>query len=164
MQKIINDPAKFVDEMLEGILLAHPSDLRLADDPRALVLATAPVPGKIAIATGGGSGHLPTRVGRAGWLADRSQGSDDAGARLIAIVADAASRYVAESSGSRAARKPSDQAPSPWEMLRIASLRFGSESVSSISFSVVRPARRHRAWPGVTPRPTRIGRQPRPRG
>jgi dihydroxyacetone kinase-like protein len=63
MQKIINDPANFVDEMLEGILLAHPSGLRLADDPRALVRATAPVPGKVAIATGGGSGHLPVFMG-----------------------------------------------------------------------------------------------------
>jgi phosphoenolpyruvate---glycerone phosphotransferase subunit DhaK len=66
MQKIINDPAKFVDEMLEGILLAHPSGLRLADDPRALVRATAPVPGKVAIATGGGSGHLPIFLGYVG--------------------------------------------------------------------------------------------------
>ena len=66
MQKIINDPAKFVDEMLEGILLAHPSDLRLADDPRALVRATAPVPDKVAIATGGGSGHLPIFLGYVG--------------------------------------------------------------------------------------------------
>ena len=28
MQKIINDPKAFVDEMLEGILLAHPESLR----------------------------------------------------------------------------------------------------------------------------------------
>lgn len=66
MQKIINEPGQFVDEMLEGILLAHPSALRLADDPRALVRATAPVPDKVAIATGGGSGHLPIFLGYVG--------------------------------------------------------------------------------------------------
>ena len=33
MQKIINDPNAFVDEMLEGVLLAHPEDLRRARIP-----------------------------------------------------------------------------------------------------------------------------------
>lgn len=66
MQKIINDPASFVDEMLEGILLAHPSALRRANDPRAIVRADAPVVGKVAIATGGGSGHLPVFMGYVG--------------------------------------------------------------------------------------------------
>lgn len=39
--------------------------------------------------------ELRARVGRAGWLADRSEGAEDAGARLIVIVVDAAGRYVA---------------------------------------------------------------------
>src|SRR3954447_11934004 len=66
MQKIINDPDRFVDEMLEGILLAHPTDLRVAGDPRAIVRADAPVAGKAGIATGGGSGHLPVFMGYVG--------------------------------------------------------------------------------------------------
>ena len=66
MQKIINDPACFVEETLEGILLAHPSALRRAEDPRAIVRADAPVAGKVAIATGGGSGHLPVFMGYVG--------------------------------------------------------------------------------------------------
>ena len=66
MQKIINDPMAFVDEMLEGILAAHSDRLRAADDPRAIVRADAPVPGKVAIATGGGSGHLPVFMGYVG--------------------------------------------------------------------------------------------------
>jgi len=66
MQKILNDPNAFVDEMLEGIVLAHPTQLRLADDPRAVVRADAPVQGKVAIATGGGSGHLPVFMGYVG--------------------------------------------------------------------------------------------------
>jgi dihydroxyacetone kinase-like protein len=66
MQKIINDPTCFVDEMLEGILLAHPAALRRAGDPRAIVRIAAPVAGKVGIATGGGSGHLPVFMGYVG--------------------------------------------------------------------------------------------------
>jgi len=65
MQKILNAPGAFVDEMLEGILAAHPDRLRLAG-PRAIVRADAPVVGKVAIATGGGSGHLPVFMGYVG--------------------------------------------------------------------------------------------------
>ena len=66
MQKIINEPADFVEETLEGILLAHPSALRRADDPRAIVRAEAPIADKVGIATGGGSGHLPVFLGYVG--------------------------------------------------------------------------------------------------
>jgi dihydroxyacetone kinase-like protein len=66
MQKLINHPDDFVDEMLEGILAAHPDQLRRGDDPRAIVRADAPVNGKVAIATGGGSGHLPVFLGYVG--------------------------------------------------------------------------------------------------
>jgi dihydroxyacetone kinase-like protein len=67
MKKIINDPFAVVDEMLEGIILAHSSKLRLVgDDRRAVVRADAPVAGKVAIATGGGSGHLPVFMGYVG--------------------------------------------------------------------------------------------------
>ena len=67
MKKIINDPFAFVDEMLEGIMLAHPDKLRLVGaDKRAVVRADAPVKGKVGIATGGGSGHLPVFMGYVG--------------------------------------------------------------------------------------------------
>ena len=66
MQKIVNDPLAFPDEVLEGILDAHHDRLRLAGDPRAVVRADAPVAGKVAIATGGGSGHLPVFLGYVG--------------------------------------------------------------------------------------------------
>src|SRR5664280_554450 len=56
MKKIINEPLAVVDEMLEGLLLAHPQALRTAGSPRAIVRADAPVKGKVALATGGGSG------------------------------------------------------------------------------------------------------------
>jgi dihydroxyacetone kinase len=70
MQKIINEPKAFVDEMLEGVLLAHPESLR-AVAPRVLVRADAPKAGKVGIVTGGGSGHLPLFMGYVGFgLAD----------------------------------------------------------------------------------------------
>jgi phosphoenolpyruvate---glycerone phosphotransferase subunit DhaK len=66
MQKIMNDPGKFVDEVVEGILIAHPTRLRAAGSLRAIVRADAPVHGKVGIATGGGSGHLPVFMGYVG--------------------------------------------------------------------------------------------------
>lgn len=67
MQKILNNPVVFVDEMLDGILAAHPAQLRaVGGDNHALVRADAPRPGKVGIATGGGSGHLPLFLGYVG--------------------------------------------------------------------------------------------------
>ena len=67
MKKILNDPFAFVDEMLAGILLAHPDQLKLVGaDKRAVVRTDAPIPGKVGIATGGGSGHLPVFLGYVG--------------------------------------------------------------------------------------------------
>jgi phosphoenolpyruvate---glycerone phosphotransferase subunit DhaK len=67
MKKLMNEPSAFVDQMLEGLLLAHPDQLKSAGGTnRALVRADAPVAGKVAIVTGGGSGHLPVFVGYVG--------------------------------------------------------------------------------------------------
>jgi dihydroxyacetone kinase-like protein len=67
MKKLLNDPDAFVDEMLDGLLLAHPQLLKAAsDDRRALVRADAPLDGKVGIVTGGGSGHLPVFLGYVG--------------------------------------------------------------------------------------------------
>jgi dihydroxyacetone kinase-like protein len=67
VKKLINDPERFVDEMLDGLLLAHPDQLRAAsDDRRALVRADSPKQGRVGIVTGGGSGHLPTFLGYVG--------------------------------------------------------------------------------------------------
>ena len=67
MKKIINNPDDFVDEHLEGILLAHPESLKSASaDNRALVRADAPLEGKVGIVTGGGSGHIPVFLGYVG--------------------------------------------------------------------------------------------------
>jgi dihydroxyacetone kinase/dihydroxyacetone kinase-like protein len=67
MKKIINSPAAFVDEMVEGIILAHPGLVKNpGDDRRVLVRADAPVRDKVGIVTGGGSGHLPLFKGYVG--------------------------------------------------------------------------------------------------
>src|SRR5512137_1312038 len=67
MKKIINDPLAFVDETIAGILKAHPGHLkRVPGSSRALMRADAPVKGKVAIVTGGGSGHLPVFLGYVG--------------------------------------------------------------------------------------------------
>lgn len=66
MRKIINAPGDFVDEVIDGILAAHPNALRAASkDRRALVRADAPGD-RVGIVTGGGSGHLPVFLGYVG--------------------------------------------------------------------------------------------------
>jgi len=66
MKKIINQPANFVPEMLEGLLKAHPDQLDYESELQCIVRADAPVQGKVALATGGGSGHLPVFLGYVG--------------------------------------------------------------------------------------------------
>jgi phosphoenolpyruvate---glycerone phosphotransferase subunit DhaK len=67
MKKLINNPRDFVDEMLNGLLKAHPDLLSFAaGDRHCIVRADAPVKGKVALATGGGSGHLPVFLGYVG--------------------------------------------------------------------------------------------------
>lgn len=68
MRKIINDPAAFVDEVVDGILVAHADRLRaVTEDKRAIVRADSPTLGQVGIVTGGGSGHLPVFLGYVGW-------------------------------------------------------------------------------------------------
>lgn len=67
MKKFLNDPAKFVDEMVQGIVAAHPKQLKyVAGDLRCLVRADEKKEGKVGLATGGGSGHLPLFLGYVG--------------------------------------------------------------------------------------------------
>lgn len=66
MKKIMNAPDNYVDDMLRGIYMAHRGLVRYAaDDPRCYCTAN-PVPGKVAIVTGGGTGHLPLFLGYVG--------------------------------------------------------------------------------------------------
>jgi phosphoenolpyruvate---glycerone phosphotransferase subunit DhaK len=66
MKKLINDPADVVREELEGIEAAHGDLVRVTYDPYTIVRADAPVQGKVALVSGGGSGHEPMHGGFVG--------------------------------------------------------------------------------------------------
>lgn len=67
MKKILNDPAAYVDEMLEGLVAAHPEHYRLhGDSGKVIARAAGPRDGKVGIVSGGGSGHLPVFTGYVG--------------------------------------------------------------------------------------------------
>ena len=67
MKKLLNDPEAYVDEMLEGLCLAHPAHYRLVGESRrAVARATPGREGKVGIVSGGGSGHLPVFTGYVG--------------------------------------------------------------------------------------------------
>jgi dihydroxyacetone kinase-like protein len=66
VKKLINDPANVVRESLEGVEAAHPDLVRVQVDPYAVIRADAPVHGKVALVSGGGSGHEPMHGGFVG--------------------------------------------------------------------------------------------------
>jgi dihydroxyacetone kinase-like protein len=67
VKKILNNPADYVDEMLEGLTAAHPEFYRLVGETkRAVARATPGRAGKVGIVSGGGSGHLPIFTGYVG--------------------------------------------------------------------------------------------------
>ncbi len=67
MKKILNDPVNFVDETMEGIILAYGDRLKLLNGDKRILLSNMPVPqGKVGIVTAGGSGHLPVFLGYVG--------------------------------------------------------------------------------------------------
>ena len=67
MKKFLNKPEDFVDEMIEGIIAAHPDQLAYVEnDLRCIVKAGKKKKGKVGLATGGGSGHLPLFLGYVG--------------------------------------------------------------------------------------------------
>lgn len=67
MKKILNDPYSYVDELLDGLVAAHPEYYRLAGTSHRVVARAAPIrAGKVGIVTGGGSGHLPVFTGYVG--------------------------------------------------------------------------------------------------
>lgn len=65
MKKLINAVDRVVIEQLEGMALAHP-ELRVHISPHYIVRADSPVRGKVALVSGGGSGHEPMHGGFVG--------------------------------------------------------------------------------------------------
>ena len=66
MKKIINAPERFIPEMLEGIYAAHPDELMCVGGDLHCLVSKRKHAGKVGIATGGGSGHLPLFLGYVG--------------------------------------------------------------------------------------------------
>lgn len=66
MKKLINKPEDFVRESLEGMAVAHADLIKVNFDPTFVYRADAPVLGKVAIISGGGSGHEPMHAGFVG--------------------------------------------------------------------------------------------------
>jgi dihydroxyacetone kinase-like protein len=66
MKKIMNAPEYYVNEMLEGIYLAHPEYVTYTGEDLRCLVTSKIVEGKVGIATGGGSGHLPLFLGYVG--------------------------------------------------------------------------------------------------
>jgi dihydroxyacetone kinase-like protein len=66
MKKLINKSEDVVREALQGMELAHPDLLRVSYEPNYIVRADAPVQGKVALVSGGGSGHEPMHGGFVG--------------------------------------------------------------------------------------------------
>lgn len=65
MKKFINAPEDVVKEALAGVAAAHP-ELRVDLGNQIVVRADAPVPGKVGLISGGGSGHEPLHGGFVG--------------------------------------------------------------------------------------------------
>ena len=65
MKKFVNDPADVLAEALRGIQAAHP-DLRVDAEHRVILRAEPTRAGKVALVSGGGSGHEPMHGGFVG--------------------------------------------------------------------------------------------------
>jgi dihydroxyacetone kinase-like protein len=66
MKKLLNDPADLVRESLAGLAAAHGDVLRYDAEAQIVVRADAPISGKVALISGGGSGHEPLHGGFVG--------------------------------------------------------------------------------------------------
>jgi phosphoenolpyruvate---glycerone phosphotransferase subunit DhaK len=66
MKKLINNPEDFVRESLEGMAAAHADLIKINFEPTYLCRVDAPRQGKVAIISGGGSGHEPMHTGFVG--------------------------------------------------------------------------------------------------
>ncbi len=66
MKKLINNPADFVDESIEGLIKSHPDIYSLAKDNNKVITRAIKSKNKVGLVTGGGSGHLPVFTGYVG--------------------------------------------------------------------------------------------------
>ena len=66
MKKLINDPAEVVADALTGMAAVHPDMLTIHRNPDFIRRRNSPVAGKVALVSGGGSGHEPMHGGFVG--------------------------------------------------------------------------------------------------
>ncbi len=66
MKKLINKPDDVIREQLEGMQAAHADLLKVNYEPFYITRAGGPVKGKVALVSGGGSGHEPMHGGFVG--------------------------------------------------------------------------------------------------
>lgn len=88
LKKIMNSAGTYVDEVLNGLVLANPA-MKLGGESRRAVWRESGVrPGHVGIASGGGSGHLPLFVGYVGegLLASCAVGNVFEGPNLVSCM------------------------------------------------------------------------------
>ncbi len=66
MKKLLNQPAHYVDEALEGLCGAYPGYRRTGRAERVVARAAGPTAGCVGVVSGGGFGHLPVFAGYVG--------------------------------------------------------------------------------------------------
>lgn len=66
MKKIINNPENVVNEMLLGMEAAYPNMIKKLEGLNVMVRSDVPVKDKVALVSGGGSGHEPSHAGFVG--------------------------------------------------------------------------------------------------
>lgn len=66
MKKLINNVDHVVDDMLEGMIKAYPNKIKKLDIGNIIVRKDAPIKNKVALVSGGGSGHEPAHGGYVG--------------------------------------------------------------------------------------------------
>ncbi|QQZ39952.1 dihydroxyacetone kinase subunit DhaK [Pseudomonas sp. SK3(2021)] len=66
MNRVINDPDQVVEDMLQGILVAHPELAQYEANPRVIRKRHLSQADQVGIVTGGGSGHEPAFLGYVG--------------------------------------------------------------------------------------------------
>jgi dihydroxyacetone kinase-like protein len=67
VKKLMNRVESVLTESLEGFAAAHADLVKLAHDPTFVARAQTPVRGKVALISGGGSGHEPLHAGFVGY-------------------------------------------------------------------------------------------------
>jgi dihydroxyacetone kinase len=66
MTRLYNDPATFKDDMVDGFVSAYARYVERVPDASGVMRVGGPVPGKVSVIVGGGSGHYPAFCGLVG--------------------------------------------------------------------------------------------------